>query len=99
MPSAEADSRVTTRKLVAWLVLVGALALLSYSARVAGGKPSRDVLYKYSFAFGGLVEYAILLAIVLAIARGLSRSTLGLKRPRSWERGSLPGRLSRFRWC
>jgi len=81
MPSVD----VTKRKLVAWLVLVGALALLSYSARIAGGKPSRDVLYKYSFALGGLLEYAILLAIVLAIARGLSRETLGLRRPRSWE--------------
>ena len=88
MPSAEPESRVTTRKLVAWLLLVGALALLSYSARAAGTKPSRDVLYKYSFAIGGLIEYAILLGIVLAIARGLSRETLGLKRPRSWERAA-----------
>jgi membrane protease YdiL (CAAX protease family) len=75
---------VTKGKLVGWLVLVSVLATLNYASRFAGGKPARDELYRYSFTVGALVQYVVLLAIVLAIARGLSRETLGLRRPLSW---------------
>ena len=73
-------------KLVAWLVLVGVLTALAYASRLAGGKPPRDALYQYSLALSGLLEYAVLLAIVYWIARGLSRGTLGLTAPPSWPR-------------
>ncbi len=73
-------------KLVAWLALVGVLTALAYASRLAGGKPPRDALYQYSLALSGLLEYAVLLAIVYWIARGLSRGTLGLTAPPSWAR-------------
>lgn len=73
-------------KLVAWLALVGVLTALAYASRLAGGPPPRDALYRYSLALSGLLEYAVLLAIVYWIARGLSRGTLGLTAPPSWAR-------------
>jgi uncharacterized protein len=77
---------VRSGKLAAWLVLVGILTALAYSTRLAGKKPPRDALYQYSLALSGLLEYAVLLAIVYWIARGLSRGSLGLKAPLSWPR-------------
>jgi membrane protease YdiL (CAAX protease family) len=71
-------------KLAAWLALVGTLAALNYATRLIGGKPPRDALYQYSSAIGGLVLYAVVLAIVLRIARGLTREQLGLRPPVSW---------------
>ena len=44
-----------------------------------------DVLYRWSTAIGGLIQYAIILAVVLLIARGIAPATLGLVRPRSWR--------------
>ena len=75
---------MTRGKLVAWLVVVGILTALAYASRIAGGKPPRDALYQYSLAISGLFEYAVLLGIVYWISRGLSRGTLGLRRPPSW---------------
>src|SRR5262249_35596593 len=46
-----------------------------------------DTFYRYSTGIGGLVQYAILLGLVLLIARGLPRrETVALCRPRSWPR-------------
>lgn len=75
-----------SRKLAAWLTLVGTLAVLNYGSRLTEGKPPRDALYQYSVAVGGLFLYAIVLAIVLWIARGLSREQLGVRAPASWSR-------------
>ena len=74
------------RKLVAWLGLVGALALLNYASRFSSGKPPPDTLYRYDTAVSGIVFYGITLAILLRIARGLRREELGLRAPRSWSR-------------
>ena len=77
---------VSRGKLVAWLGLVGVLAALSYGANLADpGDPDRDILYRWSTAIGGLIQYAVIAAIVLLIARGLSPATLGLRRPASWR--------------
>jgi membrane protease YdiL (CAAX protease family) len=70
-------------KLTAWVILVAVLALLGYASRAAGGKPPKDAAYQYSTAAGGLVQYAIILAVVLAIARP-DWSLLALRRPRAW---------------
>jgi uncharacterized protein len=75
-----------SRKLVAWLALVGTLAALNYGSRLTAGKPPRDALYQYSVAVGGLIVYAIVLGLVLRIARGLSREQLGVRAPVSWIR-------------
>jgi len=77
---------VRNGKLAAWLGLVGALAALNYASRFASGKPPPDTLYRYDTAISGVIFYAITLAILLRIARGLTRRELGLRAPESWSR-------------
>ena len=71
------------RRLVWWSTLVVILIALEYAARVAGGTPDRNVLYRYSTAVGSALVYLFLLLIVLGIA-GARRDLLALRRPRSW---------------
>jgi membrane protease YdiL (CAAX protease family) len=82
---------VTERgRLVGWSTLVAVLAAINYGSRAAGGKPPRDVLYHYSAAVGGLLQYALVLGVVLALARGPGvRERLGLRRPESLGRAVL----------
>jgi len=70
-----------TGRLVAWFVLVGVLAVISYAGRLAGAEPPDDVLYLWSTFVGALVQYTIMLVLVLAIARGLDRRLLALEVP------------------
>jgi membrane protease YdiL (CAAX protease family) len=72
-------------RLTAWIALVSVLALLGYASRAAGGKPPRNAAYHYSTAAAGLVQYAIILGIVLAITRP-DRRLLALRRPSSYRR-------------
>jgi len=73
-----------TGRLIAWLTLVGAFIALAYANRAAGGEPDEDVLYEYGTAVAGVVQYAIVLAIVLWITRGpRQRDLLALRAPRS----------------
>jgi membrane protease YdiL (CAAX protease family) len=72
-------------KLTAWAILVAFLALLGYASRLSGGKPPKDAAYLYSTAASGLVQYAIILVVVLLIARP-EWSLLALRRPRDWGR-------------
>jgi membrane protease YdiL (CAAX protease family) len=68
-----------------WIGLVAALTSLAYAVRATEGKPPKDVLYQYSAAIGGLVQYSLILALVLALGRGPGMADrLGLRRPRSW---------------
>jgi membrane protease YdiL (CAAX protease family) len=71
-------------RVAAWTALVLALATLGYTSRATGGKPDQDVLYKYSTAVGGIVQYAIILALVLVIT-GSKRDLLALRRPAAWR--------------
>jgi membrane protease YdiL (CAAX protease family) len=73
-------------RLTAWVVLVSALALLGYASRAEGGKPPANAAYHYSTAAAGVVQYAIILAIVLAIARPDWRRLLALRAPSSYGR-------------
>jgi membrane protease YdiL (CAAX protease family) len=77
---------VRNGKLASRLGLVGALAALNYASRFTSGKPPPDTLYRYDTAISGVVFYAITLAILLRIARGLTRRELGLRAPESWSR-------------
>jgi membrane protease YdiL (CAAX protease family) len=70
-------------RLVAWLGFVGILTILAYAARAAAGPPEKNVVYDYGLAITGLVQYAIVLGVVLLIARGRFE-LLALNRPRSW---------------
>jgi uncharacterized protein len=77
-------------KLAAWLTFVGVLTTLNYASRAASGKPEEDVLYTWTAFVGGLIQYAVMLTIVLLIARGRqARELLALRRPRSWGRALL----------
>ena len=76
---------VPRSRLVGWAILVAVLAALSYSARLIGdGEIPDDALYRWDTAVGGAIQYVIILVLVLALARDLAPSTLGLKRPQSW---------------
>ena len=79
-------TEVPRTRLAGWVALAGFLALLSYVAKFASdGDVPDDVLYRWSTAIGGLIEYTIILVIVLALARGLAPGVLGLVRPASWR--------------
>ena len=75
---------IGTGRLVAWATLIVLVGALNAFGHAAGGAPDRNVLYKYSTAVGGLVQYAIIMGIVLVIARGLDlREVFALRRPPS----------------
>jgi membrane protease YdiL (CAAX protease family) len=79
--------RGNPRKLTWWWVLVGALALLAYSSRASGGRPPDDALYQWGTAVSAVIVYAVVLGLVLLIARGAeTRQLLALRPPRSWAR-------------
>ena len=69
-------------RLRAWVVMVGVLAALGYADRASGGKPPKDAAYQWSTAAAGVIQYGIILAVVLAIARP-DWSLLALRRPTS----------------
>jgi membrane protease YdiL (CAAX protease family) len=76
------------RRLALWLALVGFFIALEYASRTQAG-PSGDPLYSWSFAVGSVVQEAIVLAIVLALA-GFSTSRLALRLPgRKWRAAGL----------
>jgi membrane protease YdiL (CAAX protease family) len=79
--------RPSRLSLALWTAFVLVFAALSYGGRAAEGKPSRDVLYKWSTVGGNLVQYAVIALVVYGIAGfGRRRSVLALRRPRSWPR-------------
>ena len=79
---------VSPKKLIAWTCLVGTLVVLAYAGNALGPAPPDDVLYQYSTAIAVLVQYAIISAVVLVIARGVPRGVLGFQRPASWPRAA-----------
>jgi len=77
-----------TRALTLWTSFVLLFAALSYSLRFTEGKPPKNLLYRWSTVGGNLVQFAIIAAIVYAIAglAGDRRTVLALRRPVSWPR-------------
>ncbi len=74
-------------RLIAWLTFVLVLAALSYASRLSGEDPPEDLAYRYSSSVAALVQYALMLGILLLIARGLPlREVFALRRPSSWPR-------------
>jgi membrane protease YdiL (CAAX protease family) len=82
------DDRARLRgRLPGWIALAAALAALNYAGNLLSeDEPRDDLLYLWSSAVAGLIQYAIIGAVLLAIARGLPREALGLRRPDSWRR-------------
>jgi len=75
------------RKLAGWFALVGAVSVVSYAGRFTAGKPPKNALYLYGTAASELILFAIILALVFWIARGLpKREAFALRRPDSWGR-------------
>lgn len=73
-------------RLVAWIALVGTLSLLNFVGN-AGADPPDDFVYLWSSVALALVQFALMLGLVLAIAgRTDTRAMLGLQRPASWPR-------------
>jgi uncharacterized protein len=75
----EPHRRDERRRLALWLALVAFFIAVQYLGRASGGQET-DPLYKWSFAIGSLVQEAIFLLIVLAIA-GFSARRLALRLP------------------
>jgi membrane protease YdiL (CAAX protease family) len=74
-----------TRKLVYWFLLVGTVSAISYAGRFSGGKPTKNALYQYTTAVSELILFAVILAFVFLIARGLpKRDAFALRLPPSW---------------
>jgi membrane protease YdiL (CAAX protease family) len=80
--------RVETKpRLAWWALLVGVLAALAYASRATGGKPPENALYQWGTAISAAVVYAIVLGLVVLIAKGgPARELLALRPPRSWLR-------------
>ncbi len=74
-------------RLALWLTLVGFMIAVEYAARLGGGTPDREVLYRYSTAAGSAIVYGFLLLMVLGIS-GWSRELLALRRPISWPKAA-----------
>jgi membrane protease YdiL (CAAX protease family) len=85
----EAAPRPTTWRLVAWLVFVLILTALAYSAQFADSDTPDDIAYRWVSSVAAVVQYGVMLAILLLIARGLPRSeAFALRRPTSWPRAA-----------
>lgn len=78
------DDRVSGA-LIGWLAFVAIFSALNYTARFSGPSPPKDVAYRWESSIGALIQFAVVLAIVLLIARGRSkREFFALRRPTSW---------------
>ena len=85
----ESDSslRPMPKRLAGWLIFVLALAGLGYASRLGGTETPEDLAYRYSSSIAALIQYAIMLGILLLIARGLPRrEVFALRQPDSWAR-------------
>jgi membrane protease YdiL (CAAX protease family) len=75
--------------LVLWLAFVAVFAALSYGARISGGRPDANVLYRWSTFESFLVQYGLIALIVWGIAGlGNRRELFALRRPLSWGRAA-----------
>lgn len=81
------DARRLRPRLVAWLAFVLLVAAVGYVGNTAGEEPPDDVVYRYSSAILGLVQFAVFFGVLLLILLGLpKRELFGLRRPSSWGR-------------
>jgi membrane protease YdiL (CAAX protease family) len=74
-----------TGRLAGWLWLVGVVSALAWIGNLAAGSAPKNAVYKYSTGISELVLFALILGVVLWLARGLpKRDAFALRRPRSW---------------
>lgn len=79
------EERPNPAKLTWWWILVGVLAVLAYAGRASGGRPPDNVLYQWDTAVFAAIVYAVVLGLLLLIARG-DIGLFALRPPRSWAR-------------
>jgi membrane protease YdiL (CAAX protease family) len=76
---------VKTAPLAAWLAFVFVFSAISYASRFTGGRPAKDILYRWATVGGNLFQYAVIALIVYGIAGlGNRRELFALRRPTSW---------------
>ncbi len=74
-------------RLTGWTLFVLFLSIVAYASQFSGGKPPKDVAYRWESSISGLIEYSIVFGLVLLLTRGLDRrSFLAFRRPSSWWR-------------
>lgn len=84
----EPHRRDDRRRLALWFALIAFFVIVQYASR-SSGTSETDPLYKWSFAVGSVIQEAIFLLIVLAIA-GFGVERLGLRLPeRKWRAAGL----------
>jgi membrane protease YdiL (CAAX protease family) len=84
----EPHRRDERRRLALWLGLIAFFIAVQYAGR-STGTAETDPLYKWSFAAGSVIQEAIFLLIVLAIA-GFAVERLGLRLPKlKWRAAGL----------
>lgn len=71
-------------------MFVLSLTALNYAGRFAGtGETDDDIAYQWLSSIGVVIQFGIMLAILLLIARGISkREVFALRRPASWKRAA-----------
>lgn len=76
-------------RLIGWSLFVGFFATLAYIGHFSGGRPPKDVAYRWDSSILGLVQYAIVFGVVLVLTIGLDRRRfLAFRRPTSWWRAA-----------
>lgn len=76
-------------RLVGWTSFVGLFATLAYIAQFSNDKPASDVAYRWDSSILGLVEYAIVFGVAMALTIDLDRRRfLAFRRPASWWRAA-----------
>ena len=87
MNVSDGANALPSRALIVWVALVAALITLAYASNAAApGAPDKDLLYRYSTAVGGVIQYALIGGVVAFASRGVPAATLGFIRPSSWLR-------------
>ena len=77
---------ISTARVAVWAGLIVLIGALNAGAHATGGAPGKRILYEYSTAIGGLIQYAVILSIVLVIAHKLDWiEVFALRRPPSLQ--------------
>ncbi len=79
------------RRAIEWALLALALAVLGYGSRILGSEPAKDIVYQYAFGYSALVQYGLIGALMLGIARRSPKPELfGLRLPTQKWRAAGP---------
>ncbi len=82
-----ATTALLRRRLPGWIALAGLLAALNYAGNLASEtEPDREILYRWSTAAAGAIQFGIILLVVLLLARGAFEAQRGGRRYRHGRR-------------